>query len=243
MVRLTTYGLIVTIVTGVIFLGQLYEMISGGTQTDKLVNYSKVQANAASDQADAAQQFSDTSEDINNRISDAVDQLQDAASNAKAGIQATQDAMRLDQRAWVGVKGMEGTPQLNQPWQPHVVFTNTGRTPAKNVRMWCTLEPEYLGTPFKFTKSALGNQRTLIVPNQEPYCQMEATPAAKMDQPTLDSLNSGKLAVAVYGLVTYDDVFGDSHWLTFCKVIHTDGKAWDDCPEGGNDTGDGKKPN
>jgi ABC-type transporter Mla subunit MlaD len=96
MIRLTRAGVIIGVITLLIFAGQLYEMIEGGTATDKLVDYSKVQANASSDQADAAQQFSDTAEDINGRMSDAVDQLQAAAANAKSGITATQDAMRLD---------------------------------------------------------------------------------------------------------------------------------------------------
>jgi len=60
MVRLTWAAVIISLLSGAVFSGQLYEMISGGTQTDKLVGYAKVQANASSDQADAAQQFSDT---------------------------------------------------------------------------------------------------------------------------------------------------------------------------------------
>jgi hypothetical protein len=72
MIRLTRFGLAVTILTGIIFAGQLYEMISGGTQTDKLVDYTNGQAEsakdiaiAASDQVDAANNFADTAEDIN----------------------------------------------------------------------------------------------------------------------------------------------------------------------------------
>jgi hypothetical protein len=41
MVRLTRFGLAITILTGIIFAGQLYEMISGGTQTDKLIGYAQ----------------------------------------------------------------------------------------------------------------------------------------------------------------------------------------------------------
>ena len=53
-VRLTTAGVIIGVITLLIFAGQLYEMIEGGTATDKLVDYAKTQANASSDQADAA---------------------------------------------------------------------------------------------------------------------------------------------------------------------------------------------
>jgi hypothetical protein len=93
---------------------QLGEMKSGGIDTHAL-------ANAASDQADAAQQFSDTAEDINGRMQDAVDQLEASANNAKASIHATQDALRLEQRAWVSasnfqtVEGSEVTGSETNP--------------------------------------------------------------------------------------------------------------------------------
>src|ERR1700686_2566217 len=106
--------------------GQLREMHEGGIDTHAL-------ADAASNQADAAQQFSDTAEDINGGIADAKEQLEAAVKHAKRSIQATQDATRLDQRAWVVVKGISGVPTLNQPLSLNVFFMNTGKTPAKNV--------------------------------------------------------------------------------------------------------------
>src|ERR1035438_7010908 len=98
MIRLTWAAVIISILSIIVFAGQLYEMIAGGTATDKLVEYTRAQANAGNDQADAAQQFSDTTEEINAGINSAVDQLESAANNAKASIQATQNAMRLEQR-------------------------------------------------------------------------------------------------------------------------------------------------
>jgi len=131
MVRLTRYGLAVTILTGIIFAGQLYEMYQGGAATDKLVNYSEAQANSASDQADAAQQFSDTTEAINSGITGAVDQLEATANNAKASIKATQDALRLEQRAWVFISGMSLKPLvLHEPFTVELWLKNEGRTPA-----------------------------------------------------------------------------------------------------------------
>jgi hypothetical protein len=41
MLRLTRAAVIISVLTGLIFAGQLYEMITGGTQTDKLVGYAK----------------------------------------------------------------------------------------------------------------------------------------------------------------------------------------------------------
>jgi hypothetical protein len=106
---------------------QWYEMHQGGVDTHAL-------ADAAIDQADAAQQFSDTAEDINNRMSDAVDQLTTTTDNVKASIQATQEAMRLDQRAWLGIwhtyilpADQTGTIKIQ------IEIVNTGKTPAIRV--------------------------------------------------------------------------------------------------------------
>lgn len=110
---------------------QWWEMHQGGIDTHALAESTGDMANAASDQADAAQQFSDTAEDINNRMSDAVDKLQAAAENAKASIKATQDALRLEQRAWVFVSAMELKPLvLNDPFTIQFFVKNEGRTPA-----------------------------------------------------------------------------------------------------------------
>jgi hypothetical protein len=149
MVRLTRYGLAVTVLTGIIFAGQLYEMITGGTQTDKLVGYARTQANSAGDQADAAQQFSDTAEDINGRMSDAVDQLEATTDNAKkalaasnkqskAALDASIAASRSDQRAYVTIGRPDGTvAEILWPKDETgnagllVHFQNNGRLPAK----------------------------------------------------------------------------------------------------------------
>ncbi len=150
MIRLTRYGLFVTIVTGVIFAGQLYEMITGGTATDKLVEYSKTQAGASSDQADAAQQFSDTAEDINGRMAEAVDQLEASAASAQKQAGASLDASKTAQQAlefqtrpWISLQNVRPTegyrvPDPNAPDNWHVTYdvVNTGYSPAVRAVVW-----------------------------------------------------------------------------------------------------------
>lgn len=103
MLRLTGAAIFISVVTGLIFAGQLYEMVEGGKQTDKLLSAAGTQADAASDmadaagnQVDAADNFSDTAEEINRKIATAVIQLQAAANNAKTGLDTTRDAMHLE---------------------------------------------------------------------------------------------------------------------------------------------------
>jgi len=136
MIRLTWAAVIISILSAAVFAGQLYEMVTGATATDKLIEYAKVQANAGSDQADAAQQFSDTAEDINSGIGGAVDQLEAAAKNTSAAVKNAQSAFREEQRAWVGVQGTadSGGFTETEPWKIKVVFFNSGKTPARSVQ-------------------------------------------------------------------------------------------------------------
>ncbi len=103
MLRLTWAAVVISLVTGLIFAGQLYEMWQAGKQTDKLLSAASDLSGAASDtaaaagdQVDAADNFSDSAEEINSGVSGAVIQLQSAANNAKKSIEATQEAMRLE---------------------------------------------------------------------------------------------------------------------------------------------------
>jgi hypothetical protein len=72
---------------------------------------------------------------------DAADAAQIAAVEAKksreqseSAFKATVEQFRLDQRAWIGVNNVVGAPKLNNVWKVEVVFHNSGRTPARNIR-------------------------------------------------------------------------------------------------------------
>jgi hypothetical protein len=123
-------------------------------------------------------------------------------------------------------------------------FTNTGKTPAKKVKISCNFEVNISEDAMVFKRAAYGSQNTLIVPNQVPFCDLDISSVfgGKMTQEIVGGLTKKEVAVAIFGSVIYDDVFGKTHWLNFCRVARPDGKAWDDCKHGGNDTGDGDPP-
>jgi hypothetical protein len=109
MIHLTRAGVIIGIITGLIFAGQLYEMISGGTQTDKLVDYAKTQAQSADDIAQASDDFTDSAYWMEEHMQDTANAIQDSVDtadrNTKKTISDTETAFRAEQRAWVGVQG------------------------------------------------------------------------------------------------------------------------------------------
>jgi hypothetical protein len=104
-------------------------MITGGTATDKLVGYSLVQANAASDQADAAQQFSDTAEDINSRMSETVNQVARLANATQQAAQTARDTVVRSQRPWLAVEGSAVSLQV-----PTIVASGIHSDTAVSVR-------------------------------------------------------------------------------------------------------------
>jgi|NGEPerStandDraft_6_1074524.scaffolds.fasta_scaffold151248_1 hypothetical protein len=231
-VRLTRYGLAVTILTGIIFAGQLYEMISGGTQTDKLIRYARTQANAASDQADAAQQFSDTTEDINGRMSDAVEQLEAAAKNAKASIEATQKSFRADQRAWVGL-GEAQILQFNakDALKLAVPMVDTGKSPAVSTEGAL----KYLVTS-AYRKGPPINAQYLFkpasaVPPQGRYV-FNVTQAGISD--SYDAITSGTKFLYIYGVFRYRDVYDPAvaRVTTFCLFYDITYKGMAFCETG-----------
>jgi hypothetical protein len=220
--------------------GQLREMKSGGVDTHAL-------AETASDQADAAQQFSDTAEDINQRMSDAVDQLSAAAAHAKSSIQATQDAMRLDQRAWVTVEGFKPTTfGTGQRFLATRVFKNTGRTPAIHVHARAVLNPSKPKEPVDWTIAYKAQPKTteVVGPQEELNSLLDGTKGFPkgLSDAGFEDIKAGRTIVYDYGIVSYCDVFGREHWTKFCNRFLPDSGEWELCDEvASNSVGDNKK--
>lgn len=164
----------------------------------------------------------------------------EVAQNAKDAIKNTQAQMRLDERAWVVLLGIGPAPQLNQPWNLDAVFTNTGKTPAKDVKWSCTSEFEKDQNSLKWSHAKF-ERPTLLAPNAKQMCIMHPLSIPKVTQATLDTLKDSKVGLFVYGSAVYKDIFNQRHWLTFCSEMNPDGSAWETCTEG-NDTGEGASP-
>jgi hypothetical protein len=238
-----------TLVSAAAIYEQWREMVKGGADTGALVGYAQRQADdadkiklSADKQATAAQKFADTAGLINSGIGDAVKKLDAQANNSAASIKTTQEAIRLEQRAWVVVKGTQGVPELGKPWGIRVVFTNNGTTPARNTRISCNVEGEPRGTPFRFKKVPVGSS-FLMTPNVEQWCVLFPTSPQLINQDALNKIANRDIVISIFGTVTYDDIFHQSHWYTFCREMETDAANWEECETGGDATGDGKPPN
>lgn len=251
MIRLTWAAVIISVLSFVVFAGQLYEMWAGGTATDKLVEYAKTQANASSDIADAAQQFSDTADDTNASISDATDQLRITANNAKQSLDASIAQFRLEQRAWVGVSSHSVTKFDQNGVIAAIMLSNTGRTPARNVRVHVrtaavntTLDgpsedeiKSLTAHPWEQKSDIPPEGRMILSINEFPSGQNFTTENRTLAEGLkfrFQAIKDGRLHVYYYGVIRYEDVSHRQHSTKFCLFIgdpSTNPPGMNVCPE------------
>ncbi|MGH9689879.1 MAG: hypothetical protein ACRD4C_02025 [Candidatus Acidiferrales bacterium] len=221
-----------------------WSVIKGGSvDTHALAKSAKTQAAKMGNMSDAADKIQQAARDMAAQEKIIADNAQMSlkASNAQSQkvFNASINSAHLDQRAWVVVKGIANKPELNKPWTPQVVFTNTGKTPARDVLASCNCSAGKGDSLPRTLKAVPYGFPNFIAPNDQFYCTLQGSP--KIEQPNLDALESQAVEVFIYGSVTYEDVFGNHHWLTFCRIMLPDGSGWNPCKTY-NDTGDGEKP-
>jgi hypothetical protein len=138
-----------------------------------------------------------------------------------SGIDA-RNAMRLDQRAWVGVVKVNSFdlrigPNFSVPFD----MTNSGKTPALNVMTKTSLKtiekresfiPTYSDpTPTKPSRGVI-----------QPQMHMELSSLPANISPTqYEDIENGRGILYAYGDITYDDIFGLTHETTFCVMYWT----------------------
>lgn len=148
-----------------------------------------------------------------------------------------QEQLELDQRAWVSVKGIELVKaQPGDSGRVRVHFTNSGKTPATQVRTSCMVQ--LAANERALWKSSLGDNPTVIAPGGDVFCSV--TLKASTNPATLKALKAGALQQYVYGVVSYRDIFGKDHWISYCQQrVFADPSDWVYCVRG-NGTGEGR---
>ena len=228
-IRLTRLGIFVGVLTAIIFAGQLYEMHEGGAQTDKMID-------AANRNACAARSFAQSAGGIDTKIGTAEGDFFNMAKNSSDAIKATQESMRLEQRAWVSAAQITGIPMIDQPFVTKVTAINSGRTFAKHFKMVSMVQIGPAGMKPDFDKEGgqVYKSLSLLVPNA-PYIATNtvtgegSTPLLpnpkKVD---IDRFKHGQSTVFAFGRMDYDDIFGKHHWSIFCYQLSPD-IVWNAC--------------
>jgi hypothetical protein len=152
---------------------------------------------------------------------------QGAAKAAKDSVDLARKNAHFDQRAWVSVLFGEFTPKIGEPLAFKLHFTDTGKSPARNVqgeavtvflKLKDTLTFSYghktaidLGTMFQNTPQDAVSY--LLPPNVPKEVKIKRViVSASM----ADDLINSRAYIVVYGRLAYDTVFNGHHWIQFC---------------------------
>ena len=146
-----------------------------------------------------------------------------------AGLQweAAHDALLVDQRAWVNVVVPTNFPLDGSSIPASIQIANTGKTPAKHIEgdVVATVlkkgeEPSFdfsIGHPHNriYAGAIFPNapiNTTVAVVRYGPQTPETIVPTPDLRQ----EIANGESFIIFFGKITYSDIFGTSHWTTFC---------------------------
>lgn len=157
-----------------------------------------------------------------------------AAKAAEDSVKLAEKNAHLEQRAWVAVSEIIPRAKGKSPWEIAITFKNTGHTPATNFVI------QLAGQPTRKGERATGEEVTEpghgIIPPDGFFHQRLSAEAP---------YNWKNTDLTIHGKITYDSVFGHSHWTRFCYYfVPQNNASWqgDFAPcDTGNDV-DGDEP-
>jgi hypothetical protein len=152
----------------------------------------------------------------------------------RALVKGSERTARIDQRAWVGVTGIEGRPNLNQKLIVTTKAINTGKSFAINFRsvVYFQMVPADGKPDFSLDelRPYADASKTLLAPGggeyvteSDVFCEYETK---TVTQTQLNDWKEGKSLFIVAGKLTYEDIFGYPHWTTFCFRMRRDLKGY-----------------
>lgn len=132
--------------------------------------------------------------------------------------------MRIEQRAWLQVIVDKDIAIIeDKPLTAKLTVENIGKTPAKQIlaNLWVQIvekRASFAMTP-AYYRDLIGllnpdGPISITVPMlREGFDILNPPLLTKMD---VARLNSGETYIAVFGKLTYLDIYGTSHWVNFC---------------------------
>lgn len=150
---------------------------------------------------------------------------QDQATAAQKQVSAVTRQMRQDQRAWIKVTayGPKELPAPDAPIFGKIAFENMGKTPAKNVTGKAEIEvvDSTRSPSFKYHRGfpylAAGYMFPTI-PGEGPInLGDDPRKPRAFTKKERESLQKGDAYLAIYGTISYADMFGVHHWVRFCQ--------------------------
>lgn len=144
-----------------------------------------------------------------------------SVKQSQAALQASIDASRNDQRAWVGVEGFDGKAEIDKRLIITVALKNTGKTPAINLTVSENATPVDAGKEPPLIDIPVEHSQGMLFPNQLYTVPLNVTSRRTqgLDAHDYQLITSGAVVIYAYGTITYSDVFGRKHWTKFCSYL------------------------
>lgn len=188
---------------------QLAEMKSGGVETGKLIAATEKIAEATST----------------------------GVVQSKTALDATIEASRLGQRAWVGPANMKMmTFEAGKPIRVEVVFTNTGHSPALKAKGFLFIRiresPIDIGN-FNLDEMAksLKDRPSISTVFPNGALSLQTEPIGPATEKYINEVKAGRLEILILGKVTYLDIFQNTHISTVCAKYEPVGKGFAYCDQ------------
>lgn len=206
---------------------QWREIRSGSTDTHALAQAANTQAQRMGDMSTAADQIRQAAQDM-------ASNEKRVADDTEKALDASNEQAMIAQRAWLEVTTETVPLKSGEPFLPgqsadfRVRITNTGRTPALDVRyeeVWCVdRKNKNAKIPCPSFVYKTYSSPTNIMPNGGSYHDFEQP----INVTAYAEIKSNEVTQYSHGRVTYDDVFGKHHWVTYCDLLLPTG-AWANC--------------
>jgi hypothetical protein len=187
-----------------------------------------------------------------------ADSLRVLAGTTRDLVTATERTLVWSERAWVHCDGVFSDPPAVDGGNPSIagrpvkltfLLTNNGRSPAERVVIEGAGEVVPTGKrPNLRKRLELVVREHATIPNAG---ELRATsslvtryssphPAGPLTDAMINNFASGRTRLFAFGRMSFHDVFGGEHWLTFC-FYYLPGYGWTRY-ELGNDAGEGRPP-
>ena len=147
----------------------------------------------------------------------------------------------LDQRAWIGIEDIRSNPSfptVGDPLEAVVVFHNSGKTAAERLEGCTVGDPVKRGESPNFSYARDSHFAAgLVSPGTDHHVRLGLTRSiskgtpAPLTQELLDAINAGDLKIYIHGRISYNDIFGAHHWMTFCYFWDPETRAYAVCAQ------------
>jgi hypothetical protein len=150
-----------------------------------------------------------------------------SAEAAEKAAKAARDALFCD-RAWVSTRNGAIQPmKVGEPLRCSVEFTNSGRTPALNLRVQHTIRWDLPFTDIEQLALSYEDETRNPPMHVRPLgpnvsCYSEVVALDVISQELANEIEKGNMVIYVFGIVRYDDICGSGvhHITRYCYTVN-----------------------